>query len=289
MLLSKPRLPSAIPLVRLKPAVAAAPTTTATTMPSAVGANERDTSPTATASSNPPSNDDETSWASLPPPVLPRREPRSRVRTTLGTGLPGSPSEPPKANAAPSIAQELGIENFRDAQRRRYNRPRRGDEAPDVGPWLARLRAATDRDDAVRLACEAASELGRAAVFLVLRRGVLRGWDAVGPEVSREGVANLWIPASSASIFRSAIIDGRVFVGPVGTSAADQVYRAAIGSRGGRTAVYPVIVAGKAAAVLTVDEIAFGDVGPARLGSIADGAGTALERLVIDGKSRSDP
>ena len=53
---------------------------------------------------------------------------------------------------------------------------------------------------------------------------------------------NLWIPTTSASIFRDAVTRGIAHAGPYGTTSADGIYRAAISSRGGDVVVQPILV-----------------------------------------------
>jgi hypothetical protein len=154
-------------------------------------------------------------------------------------------------------------------------------DAPDA--LLAAIRAASSRDDAVRLGCEAAAPAGRCAVFLGLKRDVLQGREASGGGVSRAAAQRLWIPVKSASIFRDAISSGTPHLGSYGTSSADGIFQAAIGSRGGGVVVQPVLVAGKAVAVLCVDGLHEG--GATRVERVAGALGEAFERLILSKKA----
>ena len=51
--------------------------------------------------------------------------------------------------------------------------------------FLAGLRAALSRDEALRVACEAALTVGATAVFMGVRKGVFVGWEGLGPGISR--------------------------------------------------------------------------------------------------------
>ena len=155
---------------------------------------------------------------------------------------------------------------------------------PDVGPVLAAIRGAASRDEAVRLACEGALPACRSVVFLALKRDVLQGRDAVGGGVSREAIYNLWIPVTSASVFREAITSGTAHFGAYGTTAADGIYKAAIGSIGGDALVQPVIVAGKPVAVLCGDDLRYGSRGRQRVEALALALGDAFERLIVSKK-----
>lgn len=154
---------------------------------------------------------------------------------------------------------------------------------PEIGATLASLRASRDRDAIVRLACEAASTVARTTVFLALRKGVLRGWEGTG-SVSPDALRNLWIPASSPSVFQRVIEAGEPHRGPHGTTAADKLFRAATGSRGSVLVVEPIRVGDRVVAVLCADDPRFGPAGIERLEALAHAVGTALERVIVEAK-----
>ncbi|MCB9600847.1 MAG: hypothetical protein H6720_10920 [Sandaracinus sp.] len=154
---------------------------------------------------------------------------------------------------------------------------------PEIGGTLAALRASRDRDAIVRLACEAASSVARTTVFLALRKGVLRGWEGVG-QVSADALRNLWIPASSPSVFQKVLERGEPHRGPHGTTAADKLFRAATGSRGGTLVVEPIRVGDRIVAVLCADDPRHGQAGLERLETLAHAVGAALERLIVETK-----
>jgi hypothetical protein len=154
---------------------------------------------------------------------------------------------------------------------------------PEIGATLASLRASRDRDVIVRLACEAASTVARTTVFLALRKGVLRGWEGTGA-VSPDALRNLWIPASSPSVFQRVIEAGEPHRGPHGTSAADKLFRAATGSRGSVLVVEPIRVGDRVVAVLCADDPRFGPAGIERLEALAHAVGTALARVIVETK-----
>jgi hypothetical protein len=154
---------------------------------------------------------------------------------------------------------------------------------PEIGATLASLRASRDRDVIVRLACEAASTVARTTVFLALRKGVLRGWEGTGA-VSPDALRNLWIPASSPSVFQRVIEAGEPHRGPHGTSAADKLFRAATGSRGSVLVVEPIRVGDRVVAVLCADDPRFGPAGIERLEALAHAVGTGLARVIVETK-----
>ncbi len=225
-----------------------------------------------------------------PPPARPVARPRiaPAPEDDLLSGdrwstLPAETARP-RSDPAPLLAP---LSNPPPATRRRFapvsGAPPAG-SLPDVGPVLAAIRGAATRDEAVRLACEGALPACRSVVFLALKRDVLQGRDAVGGGVSREAIFNLWIPVTSASVFREAITSGTAHFGAYGTTAADGIYKAAIGSIGGDALVQPVVVAGKPVAVLCGDDLRYGSRGRQRVEALALALGDAFERLIVSKK-----
>ena len=151
---------------------------------------------------------------------------------------------------------------------------------PPIGTVLAGFRSSSSRDAVIRLMCEGALTVARSVVFLALRRGVLRGWDAMGSAVSPDAIRNLWIPATSKSMFKAVVETGEPYEGPYGTTAADDLFRAATGSRGGRIALHSVRVMGKPLGILAVEGVRHGPAGRRRLEEITLGAGRAFERIL---------
>lgn len=153
----------------------------------------------------------------------------------------------------------------------------------ELGGTLAALRTSNDRDAIARLACESAAGVARTTVFLALRKGVLRGWEGVG-QVSPGALRNLWIPASSPSVFKEVIDTGQPHRGQHGTTAADKLFRAATGSRGASLVVEPIRVGERVVALLCADDPRHGVPGLERLEALASAVGAALERLIIEAK-----
>ncbi len=152
----------------------------------------------------------------------------------------------------------------------------------DVRATLAALKAARDRDAILRTACEGALPFARVAVFLALRGSTFRGWTGAGQGVVPDALRNLWIPSTSPSMFREVLRTGEPHHGPYGTTAADELFRAAIGSRGGSVAVLPVPVAHKVVGLLCADEVAAESLPP--LEDVALATGGALRRLIVDSR-----
>jgi hypothetical protein len=191
--------------------------------------------------------------------------------------LPSSPPAPPAPSPRRDAANKLSPKASVDL-------PTIKAAPTDIGKILAAMRGATDRDEVVRLACEGGTSVARTAVFFALRKGVLKGWDGAGPGVRRDSVRNLWIPTSSASTFKKVLDAKAGAVGPYGTSVADGLFRAAVGSRGGDFMVQPVTVADKVVGMLCVDDLRPGPLGAHRIEVLAQAVGDAFVRIIAKAK-----
>jgi hypothetical protein len=159
--------------------------------------------------------------------------------------------------------------------------PGQSDSFDDV---LAELARATSRDDAVRLACRACLCFARGSAFLALRKGVFRGWDGAGEDVTRAGIRSLWVPASNPSILNDVLHSGKAFRGRYGNTAADHLFRAALGSRGREVAVAPVLIGNRMVGVLCAND-PVGDSG--EIERVGQALAEAFERLIISRKSQN--
>jgi len=159
-------------------------------------------------------------------------------------------------------------------------RTREARTIPDVGPALAALREADDRDALIRAATGAAALVARGAVLLAVRRDVLKGWDGEGPGVSPEAIRNLWIPVHSPGVMRQVVERGEGYRGPHGDSAADQLFRAAIAGSDGTLVVEPVRVASRVVALICADDVHYQEAGAERIAVLAQATAKGLERLL---------
>jgi hypothetical protein len=191
----------------------------------------------------------------------PEARPRGRPRASRSTDAAAKPSPRAAREAAP-IKPTL----------------------PDAGPVLAGIRQARDRDVVVRMALEGALGVCRSAVFFALRRGVLKGWDALGAGVTQDSARNLWIPTSTPSLFQRVVESGAGYFGPYGTAIADGLFRAAVGSRGGDLALLPVKVAGKVVGLLACDDVRGGPPAQQRLELLAHAVDDAFARIIVEQK-----
>ena len=153
-----------------------------------------------------------------------------------------------------------------------------------IDAHLEELRRVKNRDDVVRIACQACLSVARGAAFLALRKGVFRGWDGAGEEVTSAGIRSLWVPATNPSILSDVLHSGRVFRGAYGDTAADYLFRAAFGSHGREVVIVPVVIGSRMVGVLCVND-PFAD--PSAVERVAEATGQAFERLIVAHKAES--
>ena len=188
--------------------------------------------------------------------------------------LPSVSVSPPLASDAPAPSAPERPSTVRP--------PSVSDSAIDA--HLRELAAVSSRDEVVRVGCHACLATARGAAFLALRQGVFRGWDGAGEEVTSAGIRSLWVPASNPSVLNEVLHSGRLFVGPYGQTAADHLFRAALGSQGRDVIVVPVLVGSRMVGVLCANDPLSSDT--AAVERIAEAMGKAFERLIVSRKSQ---
>jgi hypothetical protein len=151
-----------------------------------------------------------------------------------------------------------------------------------IDAHLAELARVTSRDDVVRVACHACLATARGAAFLALRKGVFRGWDGAGEDVTSAGIRSLWVPASNPSILNEVLHTGRPFHGAYGQTAADHLFRAAFGANGREVVIVPVMIGSRMVGVLCANEPS-GETDVVE--RVAEAVGQAFERLIVSQKS----
>ena len=152
----------------------------------------------------------------------------------------------------------------------------------NIDAELAELRAVATRDAAVQVACNACLRDARGAAFLALRKGVFRGWDGAGDDVTSAGIRSLWVPASNPSILNEVLHSGKPFRGPYGQTAADHLFRAAFGSQGRDVVIVPVLIGARMVGVLCAND-PVGD--SAIIEQVAGALGEAFQRLIVSKKA----
>jgi hypothetical protein len=149
---------------------------------------------------------------------------------------------------------------------------------------LEELGHVTSRDEVARVACQACLAAARGAAFLALRKGVFRGWDGAGEDVTSASVRSLWVPASNPSILNEVLHTGRIFRGAYGQTAADHLFRAAFGSQGREVVIIPVMIGSRMVGVLCANDPA---ADTSKVERVAEAMGQAFERLIVSQKSES--
>jgi hypothetical protein len=151
-----------------------------------------------------------------------------------------------------------------------------------IDAHLDELRRVDTRDDAVRIACQAGLMMSRGTAFLALRKGVFRGWDGAGEDVTSASIRSLWVPASNPSILNEVLHSGKVFRGAYGQTAADHLFRAAFGSHGRDVVIVPVLIGARMVGVLCANDPA---ADTSAIERVAEALGEAFQRLIVSHKS----
>lgn len=186
--------------------------------------------------------------------------------------------------ALPPSSHEIPLPTVSHAPSESESGPTPSPDSHRVRGSIDGLRDAATRDEAVRAACQACSAMSRGAAFLALRKGVFRGWDGAGEDVTSAGIRSLWVPASNPSILNDVMHSGKAFRGVYGETAADHLFRAAFGSHGREVAIIPVLIGRRLVGVLCANDPA---VDTEDLERIADALGQTFERLIVSKKSET--
>ena len=194
----------------------------------------------------------------------------SRSNTEREVSLTPQASRMPSHMPAPSFAPSAA------------SLPARPVTESAIDAHLAELAQVDTRDGAVRVACEACASLSRGAAFLALRKGVFRGWEGAGDEVTSAAIRSLWVPASNPSMLNEVLHSGKVFRGAYGDTAADHLFRASFGTHGREVAICPVHVGARMVGVMCVNDP---PGSTEALEEVADALGHAFQRLIVARKS----
>lgn len=154
----------------------------------------------------------------------------------------------------------------------------------DFEARVTAIHLASNRDEVIGLACDAAMTVARSTVFLVLRKGALEGFDARGEALSGPAIRELVIPTSSPSKFRQVTESREPYHGPYGTTIVDGIFRAAVASPGINLSLHPVLVLDKVVGVLCADDMTDLELGIPRLELLAKAVGEAFRRLLTHRK-----
>jgi hypothetical protein len=221
----------------------------------------------------------------IPLPIV-SRPPTGQLPRPTGQSSPPTGQLPPPAGQLPPPAGQLPPPAARSLSAPSWVRPATAQppKGPDsaIDAHLVELARVTSRDDVVRVACQACLSAARGAAFLALRKGVFRGWDGAGEDVTSAGIRSLWVPASNPSVLNEVLHSGRPFHGAYGETAADHLFRAAFGGQGRDVVIVPVMIGSRLVGVLCANDPAADTSAVER---VAEAVGQAFERLIVARKS----
>jgi hypothetical protein len=152
---------------------------------------------------------------------------------------------------------------------------------------VARLRAASNRDEVIAVLLDYASKLAARVGLFVVQKGQLVCLDGRGPD--HVVVAMKWftIPVDTPSPFRD-VLDSKVpYHGRLDDTAESRAFRNALGSSPGNLLLLPLMVGDRAVGVLYADQI-HTDLGQlsTELLTLSREAGAAFVRIILSSKRR---
>jgi hypothetical protein len=192
----------------------------------------------------------------VPPPTLPAEEDDIVIdQEEMEEELLPPPPPPPARAALPPAADVASL-----------------DEA------TARMAEAMSRSEVADAIIAYAKGNFEVAALLVVRDELALGWRGVGKAADAERLETLLIPLASASIFRTALDAGDLFVGPAPSSALHQhLFKILRTQPPERAAVLPIRIRDRAVNLLYAHG---GDIDESALRRIAEAAGNAYVRLI---------
>jgi hypothetical protein len=150
---------------------------------------------------------------------------------------------------------------------------------PDLGPVLASLRTASDRDAVLSIVLSGVRGLARRAAILVMKKDAFVGWSCTPEFGSAAALRNVSIPSAASSILATAAAGG-MYLGPLFEADAHGPLLAVMGTATRDVAVSAVKVGDRTAMLILADELADTALSTKHMDAIAKAAGDALARLV---------
>ena len=146
------------------------------------------------------------------------------------------------------------------------------------------IEGANSRDEAVQTALSFIASYCRRSAFFVLKRGVIEGFDALGPNLTLEQVRSIWIPLSSRSTLCEAVASRSIRIGPIGDSRTDAIFSAALGGRRGDSLIVPVVLGTRVVSVLYGDDLRGSSPSLDQLETLSKALSDALTRMLMRDK-----
>lgn len=160
-------------------------------------------------------------------------------------------------------------------------RPSRIPEPPfaEVGPTLAALADAKDRDAIIALLLSGSRAVARRVGIFAARRDAFVGWTCTPEFGDTKEFRSVLVPTNLPSILASAAT-GTEYLGPVYPSEAHTPMLTFMKSTTREIAIVAVRVLGYAALVIVADELGDSALSTKRLAELCAAGGTALTRLL---------
>jgi hypothetical protein len=161
-------------------------------------------------------------------------------------------------------------------------------EPEEVAAVEDQLARAPDSNVIIDCALRLARSYATTAALFVVRRDVIRGCGAIGPEVPRR-TDGLFVPLVSDSILAVTVADGEPFRGALPRFGIDEQLFGAIGRCDvGDAAIFPVRIRDRVVNLLYVDNGPYplAETSIAALGAVCDGIARAYARLILLSKRR---
>ncbi|HEX4458857.1 MAG TPA: hypothetical protein VIA18_12865 [Polyangia bacterium] len=195
-------------------------------------------------------------------------------------------AHPPKLEDDPAHDDEPIL--LTEAKIAAPNRPRRDTlqglaqmTVPD--PPLALLRAVQHRDEIAHAVLDYMALLLRRALFFVMKKSILAGYDARGGDLELAQVRRLVINVEAPSLFRDVIASRLPYRGPLPETPANRAFAYAIGGITSDVLLMPIAVRDRVIAVVFADGAAQ-PLPDAALHATLREAGLAYERLILEAK-----
>ena len=142
--------------------------------------------------------------------------------------------------------------------RTRRGEDRRVKAAPEmtklsIPDALRKLHAATARDDVVNVALRAAIQMCRRAVFYIVRKNYVLGWDCAGEDLEQKLIRTQIYPLNAPSVFTTVYDNPGPFIGKLPRTEANDLLRKSLFKRRGNSMVLPVVLADRVINLIYLD------------------------------------
>jgi len=209
----------------------------------------------------------------------------TRVKRSEETPLP-MPVPPPDdyvpQQAPEEISEPILLTRPKEREReRRDTLPGLSIVLPD--PPLSALRTLESRDEIAHVVLDYMGQLARRALFFVIKKALLVGYDASGELGDSALTKQLAINIDAPSIFRDVIASRLPYRGPLPETVANRIFAQSLGGVGAEVLLMPIAIRERIIAVLFADHATV-PLPDAALHATTREAGLAYERLILHAK-----